>query len=68
MGRLDARMGGGRIGEGGGPPVWSSGLEVEVVGPGLVEFELRHRLGLGGVEVEQDGGDDGGSKQGIGEA
>ena len=29
----------------------SSGLEVELVGHGLVERELRRRLGLGGVEL-----------------
>jgi hypothetical protein len=40
------------MGAGGGEEVrrWLSGLEVEVVGRRLIELELRHGLGLGGVE------------------
>jgi len=40
----------GRRGWGGRDRLWSSGLEVEGVGHRLIELELRHRLGQGGVE------------------
>ena len=53
-GRLDARMGAGG-GEVGGPPVAlrRSGGVVEVVGHRLIELELWHRLGLGGIEGDR---------------
>lgn len=51
MGRRDARMGGEAVGRripAGRPD--SGASEVEVVGQGLVELEVRDGVGLGGVE------------------